>query len=351
MLTPEQKRQRMQGITATDFAKIVTGVYGGAIGVWASKLGLADPVEATGRMVTGQYAEIGMVHWYAYERADGPVYYDSTMPTIVGDEPWMMATPDAHVIDGAKCKTGRSVAVIDDEYEILSKTRYHQHWRTAVTRLAECKRTANWARFRHGAPQDVWAQCQWQMRCTDVHHCDVVVDDCGEEYRVIPLTYDADFIAKSLPACRRLWRKIERDRKAMALGQTVLPPEPDWLNLDQVEQYLALRFHAVEDVDTEPNEGIDHAVREYLEWKQAEGRCRDKWRAASAEILHHLGHAKRCRHDEWIATRVVRRGRVKTDWPAVISDLGIDVPPEVAVKHTTTSKSSTSLRITDRRDK
>jgi putative phage-type endonuclease len=178
-LTPEQLAQRKLGVGASDVPAILgLDPYRSALDVFLDKTGQAVPFPENRFTRWGHRLEGVIADEYADRH---PVVRLEQGGTIVGDEPWMLATPDRLV------------------------------WTPAVDWGLECKSRGTYARDDWGedgsdeVPHAVAAQCHWGMIVTHHARWDVAVLIGGNDYREYTLLADADIHASLIAAVRKFW--------------------------------------------------------------------------------------------------------------------------------------------------
>lgn len=203
-LSPTQLAERATGITATDIAAIV-GVhpYKSAVDVWSEKMGHAKPFEGNDRTKWGVLLEPVLRSDYE-ERKGVRVEVRGTLEH--DDWPWMKATPDGLVYEGADVHPDRGLEI-----------------KCHTIHLA----------YLYGAPgsDEVpdYELCQvgWNMAVTELQRWDLVAFIDGQ-----PIDYT---IERDQELIETLYERAQKFRTDYVL--TGEPPPPDgtaaytaWLN-------------------------------------------------------------------------------------------------------------------------
>lgn len=139
---------RKGGIGASDIAAILgLSPWESPWSLWATKVGLGEPVDVTDAMEHGLWAEHSIVPWY--EQRTG-LFVAYPQYRAIGAEPWMRAT-----VDGIAYEFGGRTVDEFDEYHRTGPAPLH---------VVECKATgdgpAKWD--EEGIPVHYKAQATWQ---------------------------------------------------------------------------------------------------------------------------------------------------------------------------------------------
>ncbi len=201
-LSPEQLALRRQGLGASEVAAVLgLDPFSTALDVYLEKTGQAAPFPENRFMRWGKRLEAVIADEYAEQH---PEYRLRPSGTLVGPEPWMLATPDRLIVDqDGLASLGDRVAAGDmDEPEAVA---------AATTHGLECKSRGHFNADAWGetgtdeVPHSVAVQCHWGMIVTGLRRWDVAVLLGGNDYREFTLTWD-DAIALELVArARAFW--------------------------------------------------------------------------------------------------------------------------------------------------
>ena len=258
---------RRQGLGASDIPA-VAGIsrYRGPWDVWASKV---DGTEWEGTEDThwGQFIEGRIIDWWAAGTdlivANGGLYRHP-------DIPWVMASPDAVVVDGWQTRT--PIAVVDAK---------NAGWYMAN----------EWANDE--APVEYQAQITWQMIAAGVKTGYLVAAIGGKAPTAREFTYDPDLAAELLVRGEAFWRLVEQRtpppvdgtvRASKWLASRYPDANPDKvLDLDTVEVQVLrdlvevrLRIKDLERLETERENQIKAVLGE-AEFGHYEGREFVRW--------------------------------------------------------------------------
>lgn len=184
-LTPEQQALRKQGVGASEVAAVLgLDPRRTALDVYLEKVGLAEPFEGNQFTYWGTKLEPVIAAEYAQRHPD---YDILPSPTVIGPEPWMLATPDRRV-------------VISDN--------------PAGDRGLECKQRGQYDTDAWGdsgtdeVPNTVAVQCHWGMVCTGMKAWDVAVLLGGNDYREFTLHYDEAIAQELVRRVREFWHQF-----------------------------------------------------------------------------------------------------------------------------------------------
>lgn len=182
-LTPEQVALRKQGLGASEVAAVLgLDPYKTALDIFLEKTGQAPPMPENRFTRWGKRLEDDIVDEYQERHPNASIAPGST---FVGDEPWMLATPD-RIITEPMLDEG-------DHRGLECKCRGHFN-------------TDAWGEDgTDEVPHSVAIQCHWGMVVTGLKLWDVAVLLGGNDYREYTLAWD-DAIALELVArARAFW--------------------------------------------------------------------------------------------------------------------------------------------------
>lgn len=181
-LTPEQRTLRTQGLGASEVAAVLgLDPYKTALDIYLEKSGQAAPMPDNRFTRWGKRLEDDIVDEYQDNHPDVQIVESGT---VVGPEPWMLATPDRIVADPVHAK---------NTWGLECKCRGHFN-------------TDAWGETgTDEVPHAVAIQCHWGMVVTGLRRWDVAVLLGGNDYREYTLDWD-DAIALELVArARAFW--------------------------------------------------------------------------------------------------------------------------------------------------
>lgn len=183
LLTPEQHAMRKQGLGASEVAAVLgLDPKRTALDVFLEKTGQALPFPGNQYTKWGNRLEDDIIEEYAERH---PAYQVLPSPTVVGPEPWMLATPD------------RRVAIKPDD----------PTW----DRGLECKCRGFYDSDAWGeegsdeVPHPVAVQCHWGMIVTGLKMWDVAVLLGGNDYREYTLYRDEAIESALIAKARHFW--------------------------------------------------------------------------------------------------------------------------------------------------
>lgn len=183
LLTPEQRELRKHGIGASEVAAVLgLDPKRTALDVFLEKTGQALPFPGNQYTKWGNRLEDDIIEEY---RERHPSYEVLPSPTVIGPEPWMLATPDRRVV----VKPG------------------DVNW----DRGLECKCRGFYDSDAWGeegsdeVPHAVAIQCHWGMAVTGLKMWDVAVLLGGNDYREYTLYRDEAIEAALIEKARRFW--------------------------------------------------------------------------------------------------------------------------------------------------
>lgn len=180
-LSPEQRALRTQGLGASEVAAVLgLDPYKTALDVFLEKTGQADPLPENRFMRWGKRLEAVIADEYADNHPEATI---ATSATIVGDESWMLATPDRVVASPTEKNT----------WGLECKSRGHFNadaWGESGT---------------DEVPHAVAVQCHWGMIVTRLNRWDVAVLLGGNDYREYTLEWDAAIALELVARARAFW--------------------------------------------------------------------------------------------------------------------------------------------------
>jgi putative phage-type endonuclease len=180
-LTPEQQALRKQGLGASEVAAVLgLDPYRTALDVYLEKIGEAEPFPGNQFTHWGNKLEPVIAAEYAERHPDATLVESDT---VVGAEPWILATPDRIVASPSEKNT----------------------WGL------ECKsrgwfNTDAWGESgTDEVPHAVALQCHWGMFATKLRRWDVAVLLGGNDYREYTLRFDPTIAAEIYARARDFW--------------------------------------------------------------------------------------------------------------------------------------------------
>lgn len=180
MLTNEQRALRRQGIGASEIGTVVgaAGAYEAPLSLWARKTGRIPEEDET---ETPEHIELGNllepVIASLYTRRTGRALVEST--TLVHPTDFLrIATPDRLVVD-----------------------------EPIVVQIKKARTKGSWGREgTDEVPENIIAQCQWEMSVTDRQTADVPVLFWGSHLAVYSIHRDDELIAGLVEIAHKWWR-------------------------------------------------------------------------------------------------------------------------------------------------
>ena len=283
-LTPEQLAVRQTGLGASEIAAVAgLDPHRTPLDIWMLKRGLAEPFPGNEFTRWGNRLEAVIAGAYAEARG---VLLDTRDTLRHAGEPWMLATPDRVVLDSA----GAEERLLQVKNRGL---RQADRWGEPGT---------------DQVPDEVAAQCHWEMAVTGLALCDVAVLIGGNDFRIYTLRRDAEIEAALTGIGRRFWfdhveagvrpDPVAADGAALAR----LFPTHDDLLLPATPEHVTL---ATQLLDVRNRISALEADREALEVH------------LKAAIGEHAGLHLPNGRITWKASRFART----TDWKAVVEDL------------------------------
>lgn len=331
-LTDKQLDLRAKTLGASEIAAACgIGRYRRPIDVWASKVGLAPPIDAqTARRfrlghamevaVAGEYEELcgfgqsgradcnnalieGRHVWPEY---DGTVFH--------AEHPWCTATPDRVVLEGVNHGAFVSEATRLRLVELKTATGFSAQ---------------GWEGFEGAdgfwvgdVPLDYEAQCLWQMFVTGIHECDLCVLLNGAEFRAYHIPWDEDAAMALFRRAEHFWTEYVQPR--------VAPPtdgSESWADVFE-------RLHPKDSGLMMPlDEERAAMARRYLELNDEEAAVKAEKERVKQHFMEviadELGYESPDLKVTW------RKGKTgRTDWESVAKEIG--ATPDLIAKHTAT---------------
>jgi putative phage-type endonuclease len=285
MLTPEQKKMRLQGIGGSEIAAIVgLNPYANALDVWRSKVeGYEVPVNE--HMKRGIFLEAGIADWYADRtgaqlREIGTVFHPAF--------PRVFCTPDR-------------LAKKDAEWNVSIK--------------APGANAKGWGdEGTDQVPMTALIQFHWELLTLEQLHGITrgdIAAPIGGELRVYPIAADANLQGQLLEAGQKFWRDhIE----------TGIPPRVD--GSESAARWLADKFPEHRAPLLPPTPEADALMRRLRELRaeKAQKELEEKEAIASLKLL--LGDHEGMAADMWKCTWKNTKGSVQTDWEAIAREMG-----------------------------
>lgn len=188
----------------------------------------------------------------------------------------------------------------------------------------KCRSAFKANRWHAGAPDDVLAQCLWQLAVTGYDHVHYAVLIGGNEYRqgVIRRADHEETLADIVTACRRWW-----DAYVVA---RVVPPQSENPDREvQMYRHMHKSRDGVVHLDYDPHRALESlaALEEYEDHRLAAKREEGQQKAAQAEMLRFLGDAQTAVFGQDLAysmevsnRTVVNLDRLAERWPEAYAD-------------------------------
>lgn len=315
-LTDAQIEQRRGGIGASDLGVLVRDPHR----LWLQKRGLlADGGGSTPLTDYGDLLEPVLLQ--EAERRLG-LRVRKCEETLVGPEPWILATPDG--------------LVYDEDGVVIG--------------LVEAKTANAWATSEWGAegtdeiPVGYLFQTQWQLLVG--RHCYPTIElptfvcaEVNHHVRGYRVEYHEPLVERLLDLARSFWAFVERgtpppiDGSASARKslEALFPPpaKKDW---------------------REPDDEVRALVDEYRAAKAEADAAARRLTELENRLCERIGDGYGFRTDGWSVSWGRANGRRTTDWKAVAEALG--APADLIEQHTKQGKTSRrfTARITDNGD-
>lgn len=285
MLTPKQKKLRLQGIGGSEIAAIVgLNPYANALDVWRSKVeGYEVPV--TEHMKRGIYLEAGIANWYA-DRTGAELREIGTVfnPYF----PRVFCTPDRLAKKGSE-------------------------WNVSIK--APGARAEDWGEEgTDEVPMPALVQFHWELLTLEPLHgiCrgDITAPINGE-LRIYHVTADAELQGQLLEAGQKFWRDHV---------ETKTPPPVD--GSESAARWLAHKFPEHRAPLLPPTPEADSLMRRLKAIRAERERAEHEEKAAIASLKLLLGEHEGMAADSWRCTWKTTKGSVKTDWEAIAREMG-----------------------------
>lgn len=301
-LTQEQLAQRKRGIGASDLWKLFNDPHA----LWLEKRGLVDPEPENDFMRWGKLVEPLLIE-EAQRRLGLPVV--KCEQTLVGAEPWMMATPDGLVLNEAGDVIG----------------------------LVEAKTAAGWKASEWGdegtddIPNGYMMQVQWQLLVGShvfpylTRPTDVIVE-LNHQLRMYASAPHLALQAALVRKAREFWRYVESGD----------PPPID--GSESAKQTLLTLFPPRERKEWgEATEDDLALIEQYQAAKDAALKAQARESLLKQRLCERIGPRYGLRIDE---KRSVSwgfvKGRQTTDWKGIVAALNVDAG--TIAKHTKTGE-------------
>lgn len=322
-LTPEQHAMRRTGIAASE-VEAVLGLsrYKSPLDVWAEKTGRVQPdwspksqAAKMGHLLEPVVATLAE-EWY--NDTEHNVVLSQGETTVSRAFPWMIATPDRHVIS-------MGVDAWGDRIEM-------DRW------LLEIK-TKSWHTFKDfGAPgtdqmpDGILLQTLWQMAVIGAERCDVAVLVDGREFQMFRNTYNEELLTAVQDRVYDFWTRY-----------VLTDTEPPVHNATDVE-YLRRKFKEPTAELMRPSVDMEGAVARLAEAKAAAKVAEEQEEIAKARVMQLLGGHTGVHTTYGKVSWGTVKGRASTDWKAVVAEAA--VPHAIIEQHTTIGAPSRQFRFT-----
>jgi putative phage-type endonuclease len=301
MLTPEQKKKRLEGIGGSEIAAIAgLSPYATALDVWRAKVeGFEQPDSP--HMERGRFLEAGIADWYAHRtgaqlREVGTITHPSLRR--------VMCTPDR-------------LAKKDGEWGLSIK--------------APGPRAEGWGESgTDNAPMVAVIQVHWELITLEplygIRHEDISAPIDGE-LRIYTVHADAELQGQLIEAGQRFWRDFVETGK---------PPPLD--GSESCARWLADKFPENRAPLLPPTPEADAIMRRLKEIREEKAKAEALEAAAIAELKALLGEHEGMAADAWKVTWKNTKGSVKTDWEAIAREL--KAPQSLVEKFSNITKGS-----------
>lgn len=323
MLTAEQHQLRKSGVGASEVAAVLgLDSYTSPLDVWARKTGRA-PVwdEAPQRLdqKLGHMLEPVMATLYQDER---PGVVLEERGTIVGPEPWMLATPDRWASVG--------------DFPVGEEPTIYDQW------LVQFK-TKNWRTFEgFGAegtdeiPDTIQCQVQWEMAVAGRDRCDVGVLVDGREWYVFPVAYDPELGADLMSRIGDWWKRY-----------VVTDIEPPVGTHAQDVEYLKRKFAAPTKDLLPATPAIEEACERLAIAQQTAKDAEFEKDSAKSVLMQLIGEHKGTHARAGKVSWNAMKGRAITDWEKIaragIAAADLD---RLVIEHTSLTAGGRQFRFT-----
>ena len=305
----ERQAARMKRLGSGDIAAILgLDPYKTSFDVWLQKRGLIDVQEQSEAALMGDLLEPIVAQRYAMVNAG--VQLRPVLEPIVGDEPWVTATPDR-----------------------IASNDTAQEW------VLEIKTKSSWTFRDFGepgtdqVPPAILAQVMWQLGVVGMDYADIAVLVDGRKYVQYGVQYDRSVFATMMDTARTWWeRHVVGGVEPTLEGGAVVP-------------YLREKFREVAgdalcatDDDEQLLAQYGHAQR-LIKQYEAE---KEKLQTA---LMARIGHAPGLKGEiGGKVTWLPQKGRTSIDYKALVADL--NVPEDVLQRYTRTSQPIRVFRYT-----
>ena len=184
-LSDAQRELRNQGVGASEVPAILgLDPYRTALDVFLDKTGQAEPFPETQYTRWGKRLEAVIADEYQDRHPDLVLGLSST---IVGPEPWMLATPDRVVANPIKGAVPKGTWGLECKSRgLYNRDAWGEHGTDEV-------------------PHAVAAQCHWSMVVTGLKRWDVAVLLGGNDYREYTLQFDEKIARGLVATVRAFW--------------------------------------------------------------------------------------------------------------------------------------------------
>lgn len=306
LITQQQRQaERMKRLGSGDIAAVLgLDPYKTAFDVWLQKKGLAEVQEQSEASLMGDLLEPVVAQRYAMVN---PNVMIATVPEpLVGEEPWMTATPD------------RLVYEVTDGPVVAEVTR---EW------ILEIKTKSSWTFQGFGeagtdqVPAAIASQVMWQLGIAGMDYADIAVLVDGRKYVQYGIHYDKALFSMMMERAREWWeRHIVKGEEPKLEGAAVVG-------------YLREKF---KDVQGDAVVATDEDDKLLLAYKVAQETIKvaeaEKERAQTA-LMARIGNAPGLKSEilgkvSWLP----QKGRTTIDYKSLVAEL--NVPEEVIQKYT-----------------
>jgi putative phage-type endonuclease len=280
MLTDTQLAQRRQGIGASEVAAVLgLAPYATPLDVWMRKTGRqgsVPPQTQASRM--GHLLEPIVAQLYAEET--GASLRESG--TLVGEEPWMLATPDRIA------------------------TKHDMEWLVEIKTKSFYTAKAFGEPGTDAVPPEILCQVLWQQRVTGLYaNADVAVLVDGRDYVVYRVPYDRDLADDIVTQCRDWWQRhvVEDTEPAITGGSGIA--------------YLQRKFAQHTDVIVQADDTAEDYLAQLADAKRRLKEAELAEESARLALMQMIGDAAGMHgvHGK-VSWRQVK-GRAFTDWKSL----------------------------------
>lgn len=313
-LTEKQQQIRSTGVGASEVAAVV-GLIPGAIDVWARKVDDQPAAESESSTLTEfghRIEEVVADAWRDRHQAQGVRIY--TPGTLRHPEhPWALASPDRVVAIPGQGRPARKdwLSLLEIKTVFFSGADFGEAGTDEV-------------------PERHLVQVAWQLAVTGLEEATLVALVNGD-YREFPIRRDLELEGMLLDQVGRWWTDH------VVAG---VPPEID--GSEAYTRYLRRRYPAdmAPPLDPSPElrelvQALKIAKARLAEAEEAEKEIGNRLRSAIGPAAGIAG----------LCTYKANRPSQKTDWEALVLDLGAPVPADLIVKHTQSKPGARVLRL------